>query len=104
MSREVCVYLLCVCVRAYACITGFSWLSQNGIPVADTPKPEVWRLFQYVALSLSFDHSSAASTFQTIFAIYVATFFFIVFDYGCQRSFNPRRLLMFNSLKRKQIY
>lgn len=71
---SVCV-LVCVCVRAYACITGFSWLSQNGIPVADTPKPEVWRLFQYAALSLSFDHSSAASTFQ-ISAIYVATFFF----------------------------
>lgn len=88
--------------RANACITGFSWLSLNGIPVAGTPKPKVWRLFQYVALPVSFDHSSAASTFQTISAIYVVTFF-IVFDCGCQRSFNSKRLLIFNSLKKTNI-
>lgn len=79
MSGEVCLCVrVCVCARVPACITGFSWLSLNGIPAADTPKPKVWSLFPYVALSLSFDHSSAASTFQTVSAIHIATFFYCV--------------------------
>lgn len=86
----LCCLSACVCARMHAGITGFSWLSLNGILVADTPNLRYGEVFRMWPCYCIF----AASLIQTLSAFYC----------GCQRSFNPGSLLIFNSLKsnRKQ--